>query len=59
MKFTHYKTRTNAIFLEEKHDESYDSIIRRNGGEVQERTLADFYTTQTKEVYRQFAKVLG
>ena len=59
MKFTHYKTRTDEILLEEKMVKvtraSYKEIVER----YQNAPLADFYTTQIKEVYRQFEKALG
>jgi len=59
MKFTHYKTRTNEIFLEEKHDESYESIIRRNGGEIQERKISSLLSENIKGLYKKTAQEQG
>ena len=42
-----------------KNGEGYDSIIRRNGGEAQERKLSSSLTPKIQEAYKQFAKEQG
>ena len=42
-----------------QYGETYDAIIRRNGGEAQERTLQGVLTPKIEEIYRAFAKEKG
>ncbi len=40
----------------EHQNESYDSVIKRNGGEAKERAISDRISEKVKEVYRRTSK---
>jgi hypothetical protein len=56
---TGHISRSDGGLIGGDYGESYDSVIKRNGGEAKELAISDRVSKKVKEVYRKFAKEQG
>ena len=54
-----HHARSDGGLIGGEYGESYDSVIKRNGGGAKERAISDSISTKVEEVYRKFAKEQG
>ena len=54
-----HHARSDGGLIGGEYGESYDSVIKRNGGGAKERAISDRISEKVKKVYREFAKEQG